>query len=160
MSSRTPVRAYFGLAILVVGAFLLCLIFGAIYFTPAETFAAADKADIKLVVATSACLLLIFTGTLFYWVFHTPTVRRLIVSGWRAVFVYSGFAMGFSVFGWPRLESARRNEDGSVAVDFDLTALTAQVWPNLAVCFTALLLFSGLYFLLGWYESKIGQSIE
>ena len=131
-----------------------------LYFVPAETLALIDNMNIKALLLAISFLLLSTIGILLYWTFHIPTVRRLIVVGWRAVLLYSAVACSFSVFGWSRIRSIELSEQTGLQFQFSPAEVASEVWPNLAVCFLGISVMTTVYVVVGVIETKYGKDLK
>lgn len=147
------------LGLLVVGAVLFVILLILLYLVPEPTLSQVDKVSIKAILLGLGFLTISSIGVFLYWTFHTPTVRRLTLTGWRAIIVYSAIAGGFSVFGWPRVKSLNLAEDTGLMAEFASFEASLEVWPNLAVCFAGIVAMTIIYIAVGVLEAKFGKEI-
>lgn len=158
-SPANDLNTKIAIGLVIAGAIATLVILILLYLLPEETLRLIDNANIKAVLFVIGALIVTTIGVLSYWAFHTPTVRRLTVAGWRAVLVYSAAAGGFSIFGWPRIQSLSLDDETGLRAGFHLANTSLEVWPNLAVCFLGIVTMTGIYLLVGVLERRLGPDL-
>lgn len=141
------------------GAVLFVILLVLLYLVPEPTLARIDNVTLKTLLLSLGLLSVCSIGIMLYWTFHTPSVRRLALAAWRTALIYSAVAGGFSVFGWPRLQSLSLDEESGLKADFMPFEASLDAWPNLAVCFCGIFAMTSIYMYVGVLEKRYGEEI-
>ncbi|MGR3452531.1 hypothetical protein [Pseudooceanicola sp.] len=146
-----------GLTIFIGGALLVAALWIAIYLAPTATFSHLSSVESKAIAATLALALTSASGLLLFYIYHTPTARRLVLSAFRFISIMSISATGFSFFGWPRVLALTLNEDSGLNAQFSLSEIALETAPVLLYSTISVTIIASLYVFSVWLEPYLKE---